>query len=116
MELAKFEAYLKQHETLDISALVRGSQRLAYPIKGCVPRQRNCWGVVAKWPAHPHRWMQQGALTCCFIILREPLIASASMRTRTGVVLYSLHPCVLCPLSNVVSSWVIWSACATMQT
>ena len=40
MELAKFEAYLKQHETLDISALVRGSQRLAYPIKGCVPRQR----------------------------------------------------------------------------
>lgn len=36
MELAKFEAFLKQHETLDISALVRGSQRLAYPIKGCV--------------------------------------------------------------------------------
>ncbi|KAK9833278.1 hypothetical protein WJX81_002178 [Elliptochloris bilobata] len=34
MELAKFEAFLKQHETLDISALVRGSQRLAYPIKG----------------------------------------------------------------------------------
>jgi ribosomal protein S6 len=34
VELAKFEAFLKQHETLDISALVRGSQRLAYPIKG----------------------------------------------------------------------------------
>ena len=42
MELAKFEAYLKQHETLDISALVRGSQRLAYPIKGCVPMQHKC--------------------------------------------------------------------------
>ena len=40
MELAKFEAFLKQHETLDISALVRGSQRLAYPIKGYAPPPR----------------------------------------------------------------------------
>ena len=39
VELAKFEAFLKQHETLDISALVRGSQRLAYPIKGCARAQ-----------------------------------------------------------------------------
>ena len=48
MELAKFEAFLKQHETLDISALVRGSQRLAYPIKGCAFRlSRVSWGVLA---------------------------------------------------------------------
>ena len=46
MELAKFEAFLKQHETLDISALVRGSQRLAYPIKGCgFWLFRFSWGV-----------------------------------------------------------------------
>jgi hypothetical protein len=36
VELAKFEAFLKKEEARDISALVRGSQRLAYPIKGCV--------------------------------------------------------------------------------
>ena len=48
MELAKFEAYLKQHETLDISALVRGSQRLAYPIKGCVLWKR--MHLLKRWP------------------------------------------------------------------
>lgn len=34
MELAKFEAFLKKEEALEISALVRGSQHLAYPIDG----------------------------------------------------------------------------------
>ncbi len=36
MELAKFEAFLKKEEALEISALVRGSQHLAYPIDGYV--------------------------------------------------------------------------------
>ncbi len=35
MELAKFEAFLKKEEGLEISALVRGTQHLAYPIEGC---------------------------------------------------------------------------------
>ncbi len=34
VELAKFEAFLKKQEAMEISALVRGSQHLAYPIKG----------------------------------------------------------------------------------
>ena len=34
VELAKFEAFLKKEGSRDISALVRGSQRLAYPIRG----------------------------------------------------------------------------------
>ncbi|KAK9906547.1 hypothetical protein WJX75_004008 [Coccomyxa subellipsoidea] len=34
MELAKFEAFLKKEESLEISALVRGTQHLAYPIEG----------------------------------------------------------------------------------
>lgn len=36
VELAKFEAFLKKQEAMEISALVRGSQHLAYPIKGYV--------------------------------------------------------------------------------
>ena len=35
VELAKFEAFLKKEDAREISALVRGSQHLAYPIKGC---------------------------------------------------------------------------------
>ena len=34
VELAKFEAFLKKDNAQEISALVRGNQRLAYPIKG----------------------------------------------------------------------------------
>jgi hypothetical protein len=34
VELAKFEAFLKKEDAREISALVRGSQHLAYPIKG----------------------------------------------------------------------------------
>jgi ribosomal protein S6 len=34
VELAKFEAFLKKEDAREISALVRGAQRLAYPIKG----------------------------------------------------------------------------------
>ncbi|CAL5227853.1 g10886 [Coccomyxa viridis] len=34
VELAKFEAFLKKENSQEISALVRGNQRLAYPIKG----------------------------------------------------------------------------------
>ncbi|KAK9827499.1 hypothetical protein WJX74_005936 [Apatococcus lobatus] len=33
-ELAKFEAFLNQEKCQDITALVRGRQQLAYPIKG----------------------------------------------------------------------------------
>ncbi|GLC37772.1 hypothetical protein PLESTB_001475200 [Pleodorina starrii] len=33
-ELAKFEAYLNKQECYEISALVRGRSKLAYPIKG----------------------------------------------------------------------------------
>ena len=36
VELAKFEAFLKKDNAQEISALVRGNQHLAYPIKGCV--------------------------------------------------------------------------------
>lgn len=54
MELAKFEAFLKKEESLEISALVRGTQHLAYPIEGyavmisvrkpvlCFQRTRTC--------------------------------------------------------------------------
>ena len=35
VELAKFEAFLKKENAQEISALVRGNQHLAYPIKGC---------------------------------------------------------------------------------
>ena len=34
LELAKFEAFLKKEGGAGVSALVRGRQRLAYPIKG----------------------------------------------------------------------------------
>jgi len=34
VELAKFEAFLKKDNAQEISALVRGNQHLAYPIKG----------------------------------------------------------------------------------
>ncbi|CAK0749917.1 hypothetical protein CVIRNUC_001948 [Coccomyxa viridis] len=34
VELAKFEAFLKKENAQEISALVRGNQHLAYPIKG----------------------------------------------------------------------------------
>jgi hypothetical protein len=37
VELAKFEAFLKKENAQEISALVRGNQHLAYPIKGCAP-------------------------------------------------------------------------------
>ena len=40
MELAKFEAFLKKEESLEISALVRGTQHLAYPIDGYAPCPR----------------------------------------------------------------------------
>lgn len=33
-ELAKFEAFLNKEECMNISALVRGRSRMAYPIKG----------------------------------------------------------------------------------
>lgn len=33
MELAKFEAFLSKDGATDINAMVRGRQRLAYPIK-----------------------------------------------------------------------------------
>lgn len=36
VELAKFEAFLKKDNAEEISALVRGNQHLAYPIKGYV--------------------------------------------------------------------------------
>lgn len=35
VELAKFEAFLKNQNVLNIKANVRGRQRLAYPIKRC---------------------------------------------------------------------------------
>lgn len=35
VELAKFEAFLKKEDAKEISALVRGSQHLAYSMKGC---------------------------------------------------------------------------------
>lgn len=34
IELAKFEAFLNREQCKEITALVRGRQQLAYPIKG----------------------------------------------------------------------------------
>ncbi len=33
LELAKFEAFLKQNNAADLKATIRGRQKLAYPIK-----------------------------------------------------------------------------------
>lgn len=33
-ELAKFELLLKNEEALEINAMIRGRQRMAYPMKG----------------------------------------------------------------------------------
>ena len=35
-ELAKFELFLKNDEAVEINAMVRGRQRMAYPMQGCV--------------------------------------------------------------------------------
>ena len=42
VELAKFEAFLKAEDAREISALVRGSQHLAYPIKGWATLPCSC--------------------------------------------------------------------------
>lgn len=34
VELAKFESFINKQECVEVKALVRGRQRLAYPIKG----------------------------------------------------------------------------------
>lgn len=48
LELAKFEAFLKKEGGSGVSALVRGRQRLAYPIKGYWEGQYVLYRYAAK--------------------------------------------------------------------